>query len=167
MPSSTKQRACRILRGFFVLRACKAPTTYVCPSCERAACREHRRQVDDRLLCIECAVRAHDPTKSDEPTGADDLHTPAFSTYFYAYSGDDAFGAEPGGEAAFSGAGGAFGGGGAGSDWDEAAGVYAYRDQFYDQKNELTPFTEADFQAFDQLGAEAYDETDDGGFFDS
>lgn len=166
MADTATLQPCRVLRGFFVLRPCGTETRDVCPVCHKPMCIEHQRTVAGRLLCIECAVREHDPI---DRTHRDTDDRVGFDTYYYSYGTTFGSSSSPGSDPGFSGGGGAFGGGGAGGSWDDAAGVYAYRDTFYSGEGQnLAAFGAADFAAFDQAGAGgAFDETDDGGFFDS
>lgn len=113
------------------------------------------------MLCIECAVRQR--RADDWPEHTD--HDTGLATYYYAFGSDRSTDQEGG----FSGEGGAFGGGGAAGSWAAADGVYAFRDQFYDDAgHDPNAFTPTDFAAFDAAMQNDFDDdATSADFFDS
>jgi len=157
-------KKCAIQRGFFVLRDCGTRTEHRCPVCQRAVCDEHQRTYNGRMLCVECAVRER---REDEWPGDHDPTTssPSLSTYYYGFGGGSSSSSN---DDAFGGGGGSFGGAGAGGSWAATDGVYAYRDQFYeDTTHNPADFTPADFAAFDTAQDDGFDDDLGTDFFDS
>jgi DNA-directed RNA polymerase subunit RPC12/RpoP len=71
---------CQCTRGFFVLRPCDAPASYVCARCTRHVCNEHWSAQATPPACVECAARLDEARAVD-----DDFDGAWFHRYRHRY----------------------------------------------------------------------------------